>query len=195
MQAIPQLPRLDRQESMFRQGRTFQPAPGSLGQVALRGTPTPGPFMGQVQTTTTTPTAQPVPPAEPAPAAGPAQQVVQEPAVPPRPRPGLRLAWGRLKKMDAEELAAQLADILERLKARNLPSGAVARIQERLATFSKRATAVETVEITEPEVQQMEAEILSLEEAEAQEGSSATPILIVAGTLAAVGILSALFGD
>lgn len=195
MQATSQLPRLDRQESMFRQGRSFQPipGPGSLGQVTLRNAPAAnrGAFVGQQATTTvqtvTPPAAPPVAP--PAPAELPATEP------PPKPRPALRLAWGRLKKLDAEQLAAELQKILERAEAKGVPAGMIARIQERLASFSKRASAVETIELTEPEVQQMEAEILALEEAEAQEPDLTTSLLVVGGVLAAAGLLSVLYGD
>lgn len=187
-----QLPRFDRQESMFRQGRDFQPMPGQLGQVSLRGV---GPFarrpafVGQQQTTTVQqapaePTAPPAPPPPP-----PSRPQGED-----RPRPGLRLAWGRLKKVEAAELAAQLQQIVERMKAQNMPPGIVAQVQARLEQFSQKASDLATVEITEPEVQQMEAEILALEEAEATSESAATPLLVAAGALAAIGILVELLG-
>lgn len=195
-----QLPRLDRGDSMFRDGRTFQPAPNSgLGQVRLR-MPVRNPFdrplmghqvvMGQQQQTTTTapaPTLTPPPPKEqvlPPKASETAEEQVKR-------HPAMRLAWGKLKKLDAKALADQLADVIARMHAKGIPPGMVAQIQARLANFAadpKQAPGAE-VEITEHEVQKMEQEILSLEEAEAQPEGGSPNWLIAVGAAVGLGLL------
>jgi hypothetical protein len=190
MGANMQLPRFDRQESMFRQGRSFQPAANAgLGQLRLRMPVQDGvfdrqQFVGQTsrislaQAPSQTETAPPVAP--------PAGQGV-------RRRPAMRVAWGRLKKMDAQQLADLLAQVLERMKAKGIPPGMVEKIQARLAAFSASAPATETVEITELEVQQMDAEILALEEAEAKD--EATPWIIATGAAIGLGLLFSWLSD
>jgi hypothetical protein len=199
MGANMQLPRFDRQESMFRQGRSFQPAPSAgLGQLRLR-MPVQGgvfdrqQFVGQVQSMPTlaprvalSQAHRPDPGWDKTEMAPPAGQGV-------RRRPAMRIAWGRLKKMDAQQLADLLAQVLDRMKAKGIPPGMVEKIQARLAAFSASAPATETVEITEPEVQQMDAEILALEEAEAKD--DATPWIIATGAAIGLGLLFSWLSD
>lgn len=66
----------------------------------------------------------------------------------------------------------------------------VAKIQARLSAFASNAKEMDAVEITEPEVQQMEAEILSLEAAEAESlKDGATPWIIATGAAIGLGLL------
>lgn len=172
---------------MFRPGRSFQPmSNGSLGQIRLH-TPAGQPdifgrqaFVGQA----TVPTAQPAPSVPPPPVEPAKDQGVQR-------RPAMRIAWGRLKKMDAEQLSVLLEQILERMKAKGIPPGMVAKIQARLANFTLNAPPNSEIEITESEVRQMDAELLQLEEAEAQDTASntATPWLIATGAAIGLGLL------
>jgi hypothetical protein len=189
-----QLPRFDQQ---LQEGRSFRPAAGSgLGQVRLHmagGAFNRPQFVGQQI------------PAQPELAqAQPAQQQKQPPppeTQPPPPppesgepevqrHPATRLAWGRLKKKDAAELAAALADIIARMRAKNIPPGMVAQIQARLANFSATAPETADVEITEHEVQRMESEILALEEAEkTPDSSNGSNWLIAVGAAIGLGLL------
>lgn len=201
MGASMQLPRIDRQESMFSQGRSFQPAPGnaSLGQVRLRtqlGAFDRQPFLGQQVPTMTTPSTPQVP-VTPAPVPPVTPPDGNKNPKPERPRPAMRIAWGRLKKMDAKQLADALAAILERMKARGIPPGMVEKIQARLAGFSATAPETAEVEITEPEVVEMEAQILALEAAEAQDASvnAATPWLVGTGVVIGLGLLVSWLSD
>lgn len=181
-----QLPRIGRQESMFRQGQGFQPAPAGagLGQVRLRGQGGAFDRSGFI--------GQPVPSQifmAQAPGKSPANTPVSDDQEVQR-HPAMRLAWGKLKKMDAQQLSEQLADIIARMREKGIPPGMVAQIQTRLAYFSKSAQEGQEIEITEHEVQKMEAEILQLEEAEAaapQDGSSGW--LIAVGAAIGLGLL------
>lgn len=65
----------------------------------------------------------------------------------------------------------------------------VAQIQARLANFSATAPETADIEITEHEVQRMEAEILALEEAEAPESSNGSNWLIAVGAAIGLGLL------
>lgn len=104
--------------------------------------------------------------------------------------PAMRLAWGKLKKLDAQQLADQLADVIARMRAKGIPPGMVAQIQARLANFAQSAPETAEVEITEHEVQRMEAEILALEEAEAQTSEApSTNWLIAVGAAIGLGLL------
>lgn len=192
-----QLPRIGRQESMFRQGQGFQPAPGGagLGQVRLRGQggafdrsafigqPAPSQiFMAQ---------APGKPPAGTSPEFSPVNddQEVQR-------HPAMRLAWGKLKKKDAQQLAEDLADVIARMREKGIPPGMVAQIQTRLAYFSKSAQEGQEIEITEHEVQKMEAEILQLEEAEAATSpDGASSWLIAVSAAVGLGLLIDFLSD
>jgi len=188
-----QLPKIGRQESMFHQGKgAFQPASaGSLGQVRLRSAgslfapppmlpprqPAYSPEMGQAS------------PIDPGASPVPVQDV-------PR-RPAIRIAWGRLKKADAVQLADVLAEILERMRALDIPAGMVSKIQARMEAFAASGPVTATVELTEPEVRQLDAEILLLEETEAKETSEAAtvPWALIAASAAGLGILITLLSD
>lgn len=190
MEATKQLARFDRQESMFRQGQAFQPAgAGNLGPVRLHisqggmhGRPK---FVGQPSPQQAlVPAPSPMPPV-PAPI---------EPTVPQEvPRhPAMRLAWGRLKKMDAQELADTLADVIARMHAKGIPPGIIVQIQARLANFAVNGAPNAEVEITESEVKQMDTELLMLEDAEAkdaQSGSGTSSWLIAVGAAIGIGLL------
>lgn len=192
-----QLPRLDRQDSMFRDGRTFQPAPNSgLGPVRLHmaGSAFNRPqYVGQriptVEMGQTLPPKQEVlppktePPPTGVPPTTPGQEVKRHPA--------MRLAWGRLKKKDAAELAQALADVIARMRAKGIPPGMVAQIQARLANFAATAPETADVEVTEHEVQKMEDEILVLEEAESKtpESGGSANWLIAVGAAIGLGLL------
>lgn len=196
-----QLPRLDRQGSMFRDGRSFQPAQNSvLGPVRLHmqgGAFNRPQFVGQsiptVEMGQTLPPKQEVPKTEPPPTGVPPPgAATSEEAV--KSHPAMRLAWGRLKKKDAKELADALAEVIARMRAKNIPPGMVAQIQARLANFAAdpKQPATAEVEITEHEVQKMNDEILVLEEAEgtAPESSSSTANwLIAVGAAIGLGLL------
>lgn len=189
-----QLPRLDRQDSMFRDGRTFQPASNSgLGPVRLHmagGVFTRPQFVGQQIPTmemgqTLPPKKEVLPPTTEPPPTGvpPGQEEVKR-------HPAMRLAWGRLKKKDAAELAQALAEVIARMRAKGIPPGMVAQIQARLANFAATAPETADVEITEHEVQRMEAEILALEEAEAVPASDGNSNwLIAVGAAIGLGLL------
>lgn len=195
-----QLPRLDRQGSMFRDGRNFQPAQNStLGPVRLHmqgGAFNRPQFVGQSIPTvemgqTLPPKQEAIPKTEPPPTGVP-------PTTPPgqeqvKSHPAMRLAWGKLKKKDAQELADALAEVIARMRAKNIPPGMVAQIQARLANFAAdpKQPATAEVEITEHEVQKMNDEILVLEEAEgsAPQSSSTANWLIAVGAAIGLGLL------
>jgi len=191
MGANTQVPRFERQESMFRQGQGFQPAPGGagLGQVRLHGQRDT--FPGQLPPSQVLMAQAPVKPPK-------TTTAVEPPSIAPEPlddqgvqrHPAMRLAWGKLKKKDAQELATALADVIARMRAKGIPPGMVAQIQARLANFSATAPETADVEITEHEVQRMEAEILSLEEAEAQSAPDGSANwLIAVGAAIGLGLL------
>lgn len=193
-----QLPRLDRQDSMFREGRTFQPAPNTgLGPVRLHmagGAFNRPQFVGQAvyveMGQTYTPPKQTVepPPKQTPPPPADMQETTEDRGV--QRHPAMRLAWGRLKKKDAAELAAALADVIARMRAKGIPPGMVAQIQARLANFAATAPEAADVEITEHEVQRMEAEILALEEVEAAPASGGNSNwLIAVGAAIGLGLL------
>jgi len=193
-----QLPRLDRQNSMFREGRTFQPAQNSpLGPVRLHmqggafnrpqfvGQQIPTVEMGQNNPPKEVlpPKTEPPPTGVPPPGTQPSDQEVKR-------HPAMRLAWGRLKKKDAAELAQSLADVIARMRAKGIPPGMVAQIQARLANFAATAPEAADVEVTEHEVQRMESEILALEEAEgASTSGSNYNWLIAVGAAIGLGLL------
>lgn len=103
-------------------------------------------------------------------------------------KPGKRLAWGKFKKKDAEELAAFLAEIESRMDELNVPSGIVKQIRLKLETFVASNVPVEAeVTITEEETTQLNAAIFSLEEAEASQPPS---FATAAAVVAALGLLS-----
>jgi len=132
----------------------------------------------------TTPTAQPTttPPPHASETSQDEKEVVRHPA--------MRLSWGRLKKKDAGELADALADVIARMRGKGIPPGMVAQIQARLANFSMNGQENQDIEITEHEVQKMEAEILALEEAEAATPSDGSPNwLIAVGAAIGLGLL------
>jgi hypothetical protein len=183
------LPRFDREASMFRPGRTFQPmSSGGLGQIRLH-TPADRPdifgrraFVGQAYPQ---PTQQP-----PAAAPLPAPDRDQDKGQGVQRRPAIRIAWGRLKKMDAEQLSELLTQILERMKVKGIPPGMVAKIQARLADFNLNAPSTAEVEITEAEVKQMDEQLLALETAEAQDSSDGVkPWIIATGAAIGLGLL------
>lgn len=196
------LPRIERGESMFRQGQGFQPAPNGagLGQVHLhkRGGAFDRPaFVGQLLSSQVEMAQASVKPQTSTPS-------TSQPSMTPLPldeqevkrHPAMRLAWGRLKKKDAQELAAALADIIARMRAKGIPPGMVAQIQARLANFAASAQEGQEIEITEHEVQRMEAEILSLEEAEAKTAPDGSPNwLIAVGVAIGIGLLIDLIAD
>ena len=131
------------------------------------------PFLGQQQTAptqqTTVPTQQPpvtTPPPETRPKEG---------------KPGRRLAWGRLKKLEAQELAQYLSEISDRMKKVGIPPGIVDQIKDKLGSFVATAPPTAEVEVTDEQAQQLEAAILSLETAEAQQPSGVSTALVVAG--------------
>lgn len=100
------------------------------------------------------------------------------------------MAWGRLKKMDAQQLSEALADVIERMRGRGIIPGMIAQIQARLANFAGSAQENQDIEITEHEVQRMEAEILALEEAETAAPSGGSPNwLIAVGAAIGLGLL------
>lgn len=102
----------------------------------------------------------------------------------------MRLSWGRLKKKDADQLAKALADVIARMREKGILPGMVAQIQARLANFAGNAQETQDIEITENEVQRMEAEILTLEEAEAATPSDGSPNwLIAVGAAIGLGLL------
>src|SRR4029079_4764469 len=104
--------------------------------------------------------------------------------------PAMRLAWGRLKKKDAAELAQALAEVISRMRAKGIPPGMVAQIQARLSNFAATAPETADVEITEHEVQRMEAEILALEEVEAAPACDGdSNWLMPVGAASGVGLL------
>jgi len=204
MEAMKQLARFDRQESMFRQGQTFQPSAGSnLGPVklhALQGGMHDRPkFVGQMPPQRAAAPARfqrpsslaaaPAPAPAPVPAPAPAQPTVPQEV--PR-HPAIRIAWGRLKKMDAQQLADTLADVIARMQAKNIPPGIIVQIQARLANFAVNGLPDAEVEITESEVKQMDAELLTLEDAEArdaQNSSGTSSWLIAVGAAIGIGLL------
>lgn len=181
---------------MFSQGRSFQPATNaSIGQAQLRIPVQGGVFNQQAFI------GQGTKPPE-----GPRLPDMSVPvapdSVPPkgqevRRHPAMRIAWGRLKKMDAKQLADTLAKVLERMKAKGIPPGMVEQIQARLASFATTAPETETVEITEPEVIQMEAELLDLEAAEAKDvsGNAMNPWVVGLGAALGLGILASWLSD
>lgn len=104
----------------------------------------------------------------------------------------MRIAWGRLKKMDAQELADTLADIIARMQAKNIPPGIIVQIQARLANFAVNGAPNAEVEITEPEVKQIDQELLALEDAEAKDvpsNNGTTSWLIAVGAAIGIGLL------
>src|SRR4029078_978606 len=136
-----QLPRLDRQDSMFRDGRTFQPASNSgLGPVRLH---IAGGALNRPQHD-----AQQIPTVEMGQAVPPPKIEPPPTGVPPtisdqdvNRHPAMRGAWGRLKKKDAAELAQALAEVISRMRAKGIPPGMVAQIQARPGKFAATAAA------------------------------------------------------
>ena len=94
--------------------------------------------------------------------------------------------------MDAQQLADTLADVIARMQAKNIPPGIIVQIQARLANFAVNGLPDAEVEITESEVKQMDAELLTLEDAEArdaQNSSGTSSWLIAVGAAIGIGLL------
>jgi hypothetical protein len=194
MGASTQLPRFGRQESMFRQARGFEPIPGSsLGAVKLRMPMRGGAFDRPSFVGQSLAPVEPSPVLSQAPIQTPVTPVA--PHTPPAPptdqgvprHPAIRIPRGKLTKADAQQLADLLAQVLQRMKDHGVSMETVAKIQARLSAFVSNAQGTDTLEITEPEVQQMETEILALEAAEAESlKDGATPWIVA--TAAAIGL-------
>ncbi len=140
------------------------------------------PFLGQVRASGAVQSRVGQEPAPPAPEK-------KEPGkMPFEERPGRRLAWGRLKKLEAKELSDYLAGISDRMRAAGIPQGIVREIKDRLDSFVTTAPPEAEIEITEEQVRELENAILVLEEAEVEKPSGIPTGLIVAGTVV-VGVL------
>ncbi len=152
-------------------GMSFQPAKmGALGPSRAR-------FMGQEPSET---------PARPAPDKPRENRIlpVGEPVVEPI-KEIRRRAWGRIKKMDAAELAAYLAAIEERMVELEIPPGIVPKIRARLESFSESAASESAeIELTQEEGVALDGAIMLLETKE-QSTSFVTAAVVIAG----VGIL------
>lgn len=104
-------------------------------------------------------------------------------------KPGKRLAWGKFKKKDAEELAAYLAEIESRMDELNVPSGIVKQIRLKLETFATGNLPPDAeVTVTEEEAVQLNAAIFSLEEAEASKPPSFATAAAVVATLGLISV-------
>lgn len=95
-----------------------------------------------------------------------------------------------MKKLEAQELSAYLAEIVDRMRKSGIPAGIVAQIKDKLDTFVKTAPVAGEVEISEVETQALNEAILELETVEQQTGPgiATSTVLVVAG----VGLLAAL---
>lgn len=185
--------RVDRQSSIFGGGKGFQPMPkAEMGQAPGRiqvvgGVFARQPFLGQLP-----PVQRPSPQVQMATPQTDSKQTQRGSAVPVEDggKPGRRLAWGRMKKLEAQELSVYLAEIVDRMKAAGIPAGIVAQIKDKLDTFVKTAPAAGEVEISEVETQALSEAILELETVEQQEGLGikTSTVLVVAG----VGLLAAI---
>jgi hypothetical protein len=96
-----------------------------------------------------------------------------------------RRAWGRIKKMDAAELAAYLAAIEQRMVELGIPPGIVPKIRAKLEGFSESpASESAEIELTQEEGVALDGAIMLLETKE-QSTSFVTAAVVIAG----VGIL------
>lgn len=94
-------------------------------------------------------------------------------------------AWGRIKKMEAAELAAYLSAIERRMWELDLPPGIIPQIRQKLENFSTSQASDETeIELTQEEGVALDGAILLLESKE-QSASFVAAAVAIAG----VGIL------
>lgn len=111
-------------------------------------------------------------------AKGPAQQALER-----------RRAWGLLKKLEAEELAVYLDGIAKRLDELNMPAGIIKKYRDKLQQFVDAAPAGAELEMTDAEVTELDAAILSYEEVEQQASNETAKILTIgAVSVAVIGI-------
>lgn len=185
--------RVDRQSSIFGNGKGFTPMNASMGHPGriqvVGGVFARQPFLGQLPPSSRSSPqvshpqmAQP----KPQPQKGSAAQVQDGT----EEKPGRRLAWGRMKKLEAQELSMYLAEIADCMRKAGIPAGILAQIKDKLDTFVKTAPPAGEVEISETETQALNEAIFELEVAEQQAGSGITTstVLVVAG----VGLLAAI---
>lgn len=102
-----------------------------------------------------------------------------------------RMAWGRLKKLEAEELLAELKLIEERMRSRQMPAGIVAQIADRIEAFVQTAPKDAEFTMSEDEVNELDTAILALE-AEEKASTTGTATLVVLGALGVTAL--AIFG-
>lgn len=93
-----------------------------------------------------------------------------------------RMAWGRLKKLEAEELLAELKVIEERMRSRQIPAGIVAQIADKIEAFLETAPKEAEFTMTEDEVNELDTAILALE-ADEKASTAGTATLVVVGAL------------
>ncbi len=113
-----------------------------------------------------------------------------EPILPGKERTPRAVAWGKLKKQDAAELAEYLAEIEKRMVAANVPVGIVRQIREKLDAFATGPDPEGTeIDLSETEAAALDVAIMNLEQVE----SEATPsFATAAAVVAGVGILTVL---
>lgn len=197
--------RIDRQGSIFGNGKGFQPMPQAemraQGRIpVVGGVFARQPFLGALpqlsrsssQPTQLQPTAQPQAfrPQMAQPQRGSATPVDGGGKPPDGDKPGRRLAWGRMKKLEAHELSVYLTEIADRMRKAGIPPGIVTQIKDKLDTFVTTAPPAGEVEISEAEAQALNEAILDLETTEQQSGSGikTSTVLVVAG----LGLVAAL---
>lgn len=117
-----------------------------------------------------------IPPAQDRPTreSGPAQQALER-----------RKAWGQLKRLEAEELAAYLDGIATRMEELRIPSGIVRKYRDKLQQFASTAAPDAELALSDDEIIELNEAILVYEEAEQKTDKT---LAYVAGAVTVVGI-------
>lgn len=101
-----------------------------------------------------------------------------------------RRAWGRLKKLEAEELADYLATIAGRMEELDIPPGIVKKFEKKLRGFAETAAPQAELQLSDAEIAELDQAILSYEEVESKE--TVKRYAIGAGVIAAIGVGAAI---
>lgn len=105
-------------------------------------------------------------------------------------RKSRRRAWGRLKKMEAEELGVYLRVVAARMRELRIPAGIVQKLSDQLNQFSVTAQPNAEFEMTDAQVIELDEALHSYEEIERQKTASTVGIAIIG--VAATGALIAI---
>ena len=102
---------------------------------------------------------------------------------------GRARAWGQLKKLEAEEFMVALQDIEARMGELKLPPGIVTQIADRLQVFLNTSAPDATFEMTEEEMNGLDAVIFAVETREAEQKAPGLLVPIVGAAIVATALI------